>query len=69
MSNSWDGCHSRWGTEWGPFFDRKQVFVVISVDGGSCAFGGGVEVEVRGLRPQPRSALQMTKTKNLQVAD
>lgn len=41
MSNSWDGCHSRWGTEWGPFFDRKQVFVVISVDGGSCAFGGG----------------------------
>lgn len=43
--------------------------MVISVDGGSCAFGGGMEVEVRGLRPQPRSALQMTKTKNLQVAD
>ena len=70
VSVSWDGCHSRWGPEWGPFFDRKQVFLVISVDGGSFALaGGGFWLGVRGLRPQTQSALQMTKKENLQVAD
>lgn len=42
-------------------FDRKQSLLVIALDGGRR--GLVVEVEVRGLCPQPRSVLQMTTKK------